>query len=887
MLRKYPVFFLLLALVAGYFGYKWLSSRPPEVWKYIPASASVIISSDKLQQTFDPVSDSLPAKYRDLPFVSLASGSLSLIKWFNQAPDQINTFLKGKTITYAFHPLAGNRLGIVIYLPVNSELEKKWLGNPKTGSLRVSTHNFQGHSVTDISNEKSESLFSYLLKDDFLIISQNGELIEDVIRNAKSGNATADKSERFHPLPEGVHELSIYTNDQTWRDYTFPKRPDANVSAFLDLLPENYGIHLSPSVSPAHLTFRSENEKKGEHPISRLISGQKGTIFENTSHISQQTTHLIRLSVADKGKFKSAFKKWQRDRNSHPAITTFNKMLGKEKDTFYQQIGPEVMLCINESVGGLSDNKVMLIQFEDFEKAKTVLGQVTEKAETTDNQAPIAFQGYEIFPVQIPDLTEGLFGPLFGGFRESHITFIAPYLIIGNNAQSVRNYLIDYENQLTWSHSPSLDSLDLYYQDNAQLSLISNMSKVRAQSERNRTSLKNSLDQMATTTLSYREDGNDAEFEFRINYADAGRASGQIKLNADFEWNDALPPFFSAMLNPLDGTSEILITNRSHQLIEINNTLTAPKILAQLDGPMVGRAYKADFLNIGRQQRIVSTAAFLYVIDEDDNGLITVLTDPTPVEIRTIDRMNDSRESSARFVLVGTDQNLYVWERVHKKPFKLNTRSGLETVLTPVVSFPQRNTNQHVVTQRNGKIFMLNDRGDIAKGFPIDILYSLDGAFATTQNGATGETNIQGVNKQGEFFKIGPDGKILDRKQLILPEAGSNFKTLFDENSLDWLILRQTESKAAVLSKEGSEIFEIVNLKRGFSVKYHYFGSDNRFISVVSGGLLSIFDFSGNRIGNTPIPCSGALGMTFQSSTRELNIFSQSEQKIQIWSTKL
>lgn len=891
-MRIRPILFLILVVVAGYLGYRWFSSGPPEVWNYIPGSASIVISSDKLQDQYDADSaqaaDTIRSAYRDLPLVSLAAGNLSLMKWFNQDEAQIYTFLKSKTITYAFHPLAGGKLGIVMYLPVKSQLEEKWLGNPKVSSLRVSSHNFQGHIITDISNERSEALFSYILKNDYLIISQHGELIEDVVRNARSGgNRAGENPMKEISLPEGKHDLSIYTNGESWRGFVFSAGMHPNVSAFLDILPRRHGIHLAPSSSPNRLIMESEDVSSRENPYHSLLDGQEGVPFTGAGYISQQTTHLVRLAVEKGEKFNSALLKWIKDRRSHPALARFDQLAGKSKDIFFREIGPEVILCVNEGSGGINDSKVMLVRYENSEKVKTVIRQVADKT-GNGSAATTSFQGYEVYPVLIPDLMEAVFGPLFKGFRESYFTFIPPYLIVGNSPQAVQNYLIDYENQLTWAHSPDLDS-SLFRKDNvAQLSLITNMSKARAGASVNRTTLKSSLDNVATLLVEYNQEGRYADVSLALNYATSSRAKNKTELKADLEWKDELPPVFSVMSNPGEGTSEIILTDKSNQLIGIDNGASGkPRVLAGLDGPMVGQAFKADFLNIGRPQRIVSTARFLYVLDEDDNGIFTLLSKPAPSPITSIYRINHSLESGASFVLKSGDQNLYLWKTAGTIPSKLNARGGFDDLLSPVVSLAKGNSNLYIATQRNGKIFVLDEKGKSRSGFPVDMLSGIGGPFAPAQNPATGEIEVAGVNRQGEFTQIDLNGQITARKQLLLPEAGSSFRTLYDENTLDWLLLRQTSGKAAILSKEGREVFEIVGLRPGFTIRYHYFGSDNRFISVVSGGFISIFDFNGNRIGDTPIPCRGALGINYEGARKELSIFSQAENKIQIWSVKL
>ncbi len=890
-MRIRPILFLILVVVAGYLGYRWFSSRPPEVWNYIPESASVVISSDKLQDQYDAPDtlekDAFHSAYRDLPLISLAAGNLSLMRWFNQDETQIYTFLKSKTITYAFHPLAGGRLGIVMYLPVKSELEEKWLNNPKASSLRVSSHNFQGHIITDISNERSEALFSYILKNNYLIISQYGELIEDVVRNARSGGGRAgENSMKEITLPEGRHDLSIYTNGEAWRGFVFPQGIHPNVSAFLDILPGRHGIHLAPPSAPGRLVMESEDINARENPYYSLLNDQSGASFTNTGYISQQTTHLIRLAVEKPDKFNPAFRKWIKDRQSLPALARFGQLAGKSKDAFFREIGPEVILCVNESSGGISDSKVMLVRYENFEEVKPAIRQIADKT-SNESTKTTSFQGYEVYPILIPDLMEAVFGPLFKGFRESYFTYIAPYLIVGNSPQAVQNYLIDYENQLTWAHSPDLDST-LFGENTAQLSLITNMSKARAGSGLNRTTLKSSLDQIATTQMAYSQKGRNADLSLVLNYAVGSRARNKTELKADFEWKDEFPPVLSVMPDPGNGTSEIILTNKSHQLIGIDNSESGkPRILAQLDGPMVGRAFRADFLNIGRPQRIVSTARFLYVLDEDENGIFTLLSKPAVSPTTSLYRISHSLESGASFVLKGADQNLYTWKTAGATPSKLNLRTDFDNLLSPVVSFAKGNSNLYIVTQRNGKIFVLDEKGKSLPGFPVDMLSGISGPFAPVQNPSTGEIEIAGVNRQGEFTQIDLNGGLTTRKQLLLPQAGCTFRTLYDENTLDWLMLRQTSGKAAILSKDGKEIFEIVGLRPDFTIRYHYFGSDNRFISVVSGGFISIFDFNGNRIGDTPIPCRGALGINYEGARKELSIFSQAEDKIRIWSVKL
>jgi len=870
IIKRSHVFRLVLPILAGFLLYRCLTPGPSEVWKFIPDSATAVVASSLLQES----TDSLANLYADLPFVAQAKGTLSLMRWFNESPDQIEAFLKDKTITYAFYPLAGGRTGIVMYLPVKSDLEKKWLDNPKTGSLRVTNHNFQGHSITDISNERSENLFSYIIKNDFLIISQHGELIEDVIRFAQSG-----KTENFDLLTTDSEKLSIYIHGNSWRSFIFRNELDPNIAAFLDYVPGPLNLKIQDRKSVNHISFLSEDS--GFRDDFSLVDGSEGTAFEATGFISQRTMHMIRLSAQSESRFRIAFKKYLKNRRQHPAIAQLDRLAKDEVDDFMEEIGNEVILCLGENSRGKGSHKVVLIKYGDFARTRPFFEKLTSEGGNTE-----LYHGYEIFHSTIPDLMGGLFGPVFKGFDASYITYLEPYLVVGNSASAIQEYLNDHENFFTWKYSPDLDTLGFQKIGDAQLLLASNMKKVRASSAR--TSLKSSLDDINSLLLGYRKDGKKADVSLLLQYHTRSIGTGDTRLVTEVSWESDNHAVFSVTSNPSTGESGLLLSNPSFEIIEhASSGQYAGKILARLDGPVVGQAYKTDFLNIGRPQYVVSTAHQLYVIDEDENGLITLITQPVSSPVSALYRMNMARESGAHFLVKTQDQQLFGWHQPQKAPLAFGTRTRLENVLSPVISFHKNDGICYLLTQRNGKVLVLNEEGKPEQGFPVDMLSSLGGSFALQQDGRTGKAVVAGVSLQGEFVKISLQGELLERKQLVLPESGCSFRTLFDENLQDWTLLRQTKNRAALLDKEGNEIFELVGLRPNFTIRYHYFGSENRFISVVSGGMLSLFDFQGNRIGNLPIPCSGHLGLTYHGTDRELNIFSQVPGKIQVWSIKL
>lgn len=870
--------FLIFTLLAAFLVYRWYAHKPSEVWRYIPNSASVVISSDLLQE--NPETDSLSNQYLDLPFVHQAKGTLTLMKWFNEDPDQIYTFLKGKTITYAFYPLTGGKMGIVMYLPVQNEIEKKWLENPKNSSLRVSTHNFQGHYITDISNEKSENLFSYLLKNNYLIISQYGVLIEDAIRFAESGKSK-NLADNYEIIAEGEKGLSLFFHGKAGRNFVFQSPLNANVRGFFDLLPEPINFKLESRSSATQISLLSDETKVKDETYPTLVGNNEGTLFEATEYISQRTIHLIRLSARYADRFQSNYKKWLNSRRSILAGSKFEKKLAEAQKNFLGEIENEVILCLNENSENEHANKVLLIRYGDVQKARPFLEAIADDAGTLER-----FHGYPIYTIPINEWMEALFGPLFRGFQASYITYLDPYLVVGNSPLALQAYLNDYENHFTWKYSAHLDNTVFQKIEKAQLFLVSNINKVRATSANKKNALRTTYDDISSAIVGYEIDSKRAKINLNINFNAASKESGSLELLSEINFPGQRIAGFTVTANSLLGQSSLLISNHLNELVEYNSSNQyAGKVIARLNQPIQGRSFNADFLNIGRPQNIVSTASNLYVIDEDENGLITLLSDPAIEPIQSMYRMKHSRENGAHFVLKSPSQNLYAWHQVHQPPKRINPRTPLDDVLNPVISFSENENIQYLITQKNGKVVILDEQGQMKPGFPVDLLTRISGSFATQQIG--NQLVLSGVTHQGMFVKIAPSGEIIERKQLLLPESGSVFRTLFDANLQDWILLRQTPTRAALLDKEGNEIFEIIGLRPNFKIQYHYFGSENRFITVVSGNMASIFDFNGNRVGDRPIPCDGMIDLTFHGVDRILNIFNQVTGKIQIWSIKL
>jgi hypothetical protein len=892
VLKKKILIILLVFVIAlaGYFIFKWFRGSSA-AWKHIPSNAVVVITSDHLQDSLYLATEA-GVDLKKLPLLDLASDNLSLLNLLSTDTKKLNGFLKDKTISYSYHPRTSTEWGILMYIPLDNEEEAKWISTPRNVNIRAHHHTFQDHKITDIYDSQSRPLFSYLIKDDYVIVSYFGDLIEDVVRASSLNIKSFRLRSEFSKIQDDEYGTSVYLKAEAWKSVVSTDNISITFQEFARNFPNIQDLHIDKTLHKNALHFTSVGSDAPDFYLTEMLMNNPGYPFAGHKHISQQTSYFYRFAAKDKTAFKKQYLKWQR-KNKNEAWEKLNYLLGKESNLLTENTGSELILCQLEENNSISDAKLMLAEFSNYDKVRPVLQKLARLSNEEANVSTDKYQGYDIYSVAIPELPSGIYGSMFTGFPISYITYVAPYLVISNNSQVLQNYIVDYENHITWKHSPEYDSILTSTKSDAQLSMVVNLRKAQSRAGRSGKSYTDLLSKIESAVFEcqYEDDkAIPAITLFPKKRLTPQKVLNRTFLNIDVEWPIIYDNQLSALQNPLDGSSEILITDEKNNLLRTNDLKTGKtEVITKLNGPIRTASFKVDFLNIGREQRIFATEQSVYALDQDESSQISIFTQSVPSAnpISDLYLIDGGYDGSNRFIVKNTAQELFLWESVSKPLRRLNLTTKFENIQSPVIALNQIGNRGFIVTQQNGKIYLLKENGSVRQGFPVDILTRTESPFTWTQNLTTGQPEVVGVSVSGELIRIKQDGKVASRKQLLRPEPGSRFKTLFDRNSLDWILVRSTFSKTAILTKEGQELFEIKDILPNSVIQYHFFGVDNRFITIRSGNYTTVFDMTGRRLGDKAIPSEMPVQLTYQPGYYKLLIFSRSEKKIQVWSIKL
>ncbi len=889
MIKNKKILILLGVIItlAGYFLFKRLQVTDT-YWKYIPSSSVVVISSNRIQDsTYFITEENIDAKR--LPLLDIATDNLSILNLLTNDKKKVFELINKKQITYSFHPRSTTEWGVLIYIPT-TEKDRIWLNIPENQSIRALHHTFQDTKITDIYDLSSHPLFSYILKDDLLIASYNGELIEDVLRTTAIDLQTDDLKYKFSRNPLSKNGTHIYLHTEAWKSIIPEVDKNNHFNFFSSNIPRFQDFYIYQDDDVANFGLESVGDKIPSYYLSQLFKAFEGSPFHNQKYVSQQTSILYRYAAKAKSDFHEHFLDWHENYKSD-AWEKLNYHLGKERAVFINNLGSELLFCQLEENSSIGDAKIILAEYSGYEELRKTLQKLAKLSSEATNASQDKFQGYDIFAVNVTEFPSAILGPAFVGFPKTYITYVAPYLVMSNNAQVLQNYLVDFENQSTWKQYPEYDSILNNPKSMPQISMVVNLRKLqRNESIKSYSELTTKLELIQFSCL---YEGKKAYPQLILKPKErptAAKVLNRTFLNLDIEWPELFDQKLSVLQNPTDGTSELLMTDKAFNLLHINNLKTG-KIdnISTLDGHIISESFKVDFLNIGRQQRMFATSKSVYAIDEDEQHRFTVFSKSLPAgeEIENLYLIDGGADGSNRFIIKSKLNQIYIWENVTSGLRKINKTFRLDNIMGPIVALNQIGNRGFIIAQGNGKIYLIGENGNIKSGFPTDLLTRTNSPFTWVQNRINDQTELVGISNSGLLSQINLSGKIVSKKQLLRTQPGATFSLIYDKNALDWILTRSTRTKTAILDKEGNELFEIKDIQPNSTIQYHFFGVDNRFISIKSGSFSSLFDLSGKRLGDKAIPSELPIEVTYQPGYYKLLLFSKFESKIQVWSIKL
>ncbi|MFC5408204.1 hypothetical protein ACFPMF_02705 [Larkinella bovis] len=896
----------ILALVlGGFFAYRWWKAPARSAWMLIPSDALLVLESSSLQDTVSKQAQLNEMTLRTTPIFQEAVRSLEKLVWAPLDTASALQFLNEKPVWYSLHPTSKERIDFIFYIPISSLQDQPFINrilNPNADRFRVLSHPYEDTRIHELLTVRNESLGSFLVLDDYLVGSSSTILMESVVRRMNQPFSETPLQRADVSLVRPGTLAGIYVRSSVLSAILSPNEATTDYQSkyIKALLPTELLTRFRQSPTRSHLIGLSTDDIGSKGALANLFDRQTPFRINCGNLIPDQTTTLFHFSLSDGprfGKALTAFINSEEEEDTREGRRKLRPLLQNHENGIYKYLGNELAL-LRLDAPSADRRLVLLIHSPNIERLwdryqlAALLASGTDRLSTSK-----PFLKYRISALQAPNLPAFLFGGLFRGFEQNWITQVGDYLVVANGQGVLQEYLQAIDQRTVWSES--FRQRDLLNQTlrPANFTAYTRFSRAGESLTANWPQAWQYLLNHGETALDNVENliyqstyGRERIYSSLILGHTTRRASEAVLNRTFLQRKIALnAPLVSQpmVLGDFVGSSGVIwAVDNTRQFLLI--TPEGEKhSLGTVSGPVLSPLVPVDFLSNGRLQYAFTTSQTLYIADPV-NGLAKLQSIPLPEGVDPGTLVAPRRDQNRNPVLLVLHRNgsVFGYDRAQKKfvrQFAVNfpEGSGVSAFHAPV-----RNQSLSVLSvQKEGKVFLWNENGGFSPGFPLDLKTELTGpAWLEATNPATLTT----LTKQGELLHIGADGQLVDRNQLYRPIRRGSFRLLPEANQNGYLLLRTTDTEAAILDRKGNPLFEVRGLRPGQTlIRYHVLGAGVNLISVKSGNFTTLYNLAGKPVGDRPIPGSYPVGLQFSPTRNKLFIYSSDNKAVQIWSVKL
>jgi len=877
---------VVIALAVGLGLYQWWQNRQlSPAWAAVPANAIMVAEADEPFEIWQQWQQN-PAWQPLLawPYFQILGERIQALQTYPESKEVI----AGKKILFSLHVTTRQDFDYVFYVP----LSKNQLSSTRAliqrfrtdAQFRTDTRTFGGELITEITHRASRQQFSLILLDDLLIGSYTPFLVEDVIRKANE-NTVSRQSQwtDWHAIGSAKNApLRMYINlaatPRLIQVLTGTAEagllPTAGQLASLAMTQEKNSIFLKGK------TYLNQQPEMAQY--LRVFEGQSPQPVSCLSLIPNQTAVLYHWSFSDSRAFFG----------KQPAPSGQLAVARK-----YTWIGKEMALMLVETTGDQPD-RLLCVQATNL---TTALQQIhnTQRNRNTKRPYTEKYRGATIRQTTESEFPAWVFGTAINGFAQSFYAVVGQYVVFGNSVQAIKHLLDSRATGEVWSQSAR--QRDYFSrQKPAHLTLHVDVSHawallLRQASPHWRQLLlqhSNELKDFNNITLHIGNSQSHAfETEVQVNYREkttAAALQNKFFVNWRTTADTTLAMVPVLVRNHTDGSREVLLQDAANRLYLVSQS---GRIGWRhwLDSPVQSDIHQIDFLKNNKLQYLFVTKHNLYVLDRNGNPVAPYpVRSQTSTGLHTLSLIDYEGNLDYRFLVSDLLGNLYMYNKAGTLLEGWNPLRTGYRLQCPPHHIRIHDKDYFVVLQANGKLTLLNRRGQVYAGFPMDLKARTESAFFI-ENGLSPEaTYITIVTREGEIIRVNLLGEIQKRQQLYRTSGNNTFRLCAEPQGRDWVIARQDNHNVGIMDKNGQLLWETTDDPAGDQlVQYYNFGAGLRLVAITAAKKTVVYNLTGHQIGAEPLSSQFPVAVVYIDAYDKLLIHTAHDRQLSVTSVKV
>lgn len=848
---------IVLLTAAAYIGRQlFVDTQQQSLWDLVPASALAIYQTG----TCSPCVDSIvQSPYNKLFAACALQNGLDELSAGNYLQ-----LMNGKEMI-TVHKTAKSRFDFVYY--VRKDVAERSLSELQTslgegGAITKSKRNFNGAILEDVTLGGVRLTWTDIGV--YRVTSINPILVEDVVRASLTkekgiilggfdkviGLPTVknDGGNIFIRTQELSNWVSIFSNDQNRLSI------DLGYASVLDVKAAEDAIVLSgftgvDSVNRNSLLSLFREQSPVQFDLRRLVSNNAKTVasygFSNSAALGKRLQTMI-----ESGK--------------RVQLMTSLRLTQEKLELLYGQLDQEVVVLQIESVG--QTVPVVMIELKGTSDWVSFFDEVDSR-DPSDSTRIEKFSDYLIAKAGRPEIVELLLPVIVNKLDDLHYTLVGNVLMLAEDAETIKTVLDDIDEENTWGksldknkflESTLLESNVSFYADASE---IANWANGKMNNEWRAFTKRYSQLVTRLYMCAFQFSNLNESFYTTIHLGYLPSRVLQNKKNrieevfTNLDEGIATKPFI--VKNHTNKLWEVMLQDSAHNVSLISRE---GKVLwrAKLDGALQDEVKQVDFYLNGKLQYLLSTQKRLYIIDRLGN-----MVDSYPRELgftnEYLGLIDYDHSRNYRFMVSDKKGIVRMFD---KSGNLLEGWAGLETkgeLLVAPRHYRVASKDYIAVAHKEGKFTLYNRRGEIVRGFPVDLKGKIRDDFYL-QRGSKGEDPyFVFATTDGYRVKVDLSGRELSREPLLKQSVDAYFRLIQETSGKSYVVVRQDMKSLVVMNEDLQEIIknDFIGLN-STNVQCYSFGAGKGYVTLTDTqqDLCYVYSMEGGLLTKEPVVCN-------------------------------
>ncbi len=441
----------IMSGLAAFFYINFIKVKGKSAIDAVPEDAAVVLEVKNIQQSWGELyaSDMWKDLQQNEAIVSLTQFVAKADSLLN-TNDAFKTVLSDNKVAVSFHANNGNNLGVLLIAEIGSNEDGNdflnWMAQVSNGKLvkRI----FDKEAIYEIVNQQQQNLYSIAIRDQLMIVSEDGTLVEGAVHKLKyQGSSSAKGFEQVKGVSNVGSDISVFINYKNFHHFLALMNKEEYKDGFQYIRSfANWSV-LNIDVEKDRMeiegvTFTDDSLFQ----FLDLFKTQSPVEVDLSAYLPVNTAYSFQLNFSNYGQFNSDLNEYLQNTGKlesylHYVDSIEDRYLISITDKLVPQIGEAALLGIHEGNGQVVDEQVYaVIKFKDPSAIATIFdsyAQAIEKRGEADF-VPAVYNGNTIKKLQLGNILKLFYGHLFEHIQSPYYTIKNDVVILANSEMTLK-----------------------------------------------------------------------------------------------------------------------------------------------------------------------------------------------------------------------------------------------------------------------------------------------------------------------------------------------------------------------------------------------------------------------------------------------------------------